>query len=190
MKKSRAVVILPYQPAWVDDFKQIARRLRDLVGRSAIRIDNVGATAVPGLGAKDVIDIQITASDLDKSADLTIPLKAAGYRHSNTFQYDVFHNKPETDPELRKLFIRESEGERRVHLHIRELGRFNSATRCCFETIFAHRKMFALNTHSSNAERRSSFRITSMVILFSRTRLNISSMRRRRFGRRESNETG
>lgn len=123
-KKSRAVVVTAYQPHWVDDFTQIARRIRDLVGHAAVRIDHIGSTAVPGLGAKDVIDIQITVSDLD-AAGLTNPLRDAGFREGTAFQYDVFHNKPEADPELRKLFVREPEGERRAHIHIRELRRFN-----------------------------------------------------------------
>jgi GrpB-like predicted nucleotidyltransferase (UPF0157 family) len=37
----------------------------------------------------------------------------------------VFHSRPETDPELRKLVMVEPERERRTHIHIRELGRFN-----------------------------------------------------------------
>jgi GrpB-like predicted nucleotidyltransferase (UPF0157 family) len=109
----------------VDDFTQIARHIRELVGQAAIRIDHIGSTAVPRLGAKDVIDIQITVSDLDKAGEVTNPLRAAGFRLAAGFQYDVFHNKPETDPELRKLYMREPEGERRAHIHIRELGRFN-----------------------------------------------------------------
>jgi GrpB-like predicted nucleotidyltransferase (UPF0157 family) len=124
-RKSRPVVVTSYQPHWVDEFTQIARRIRDLVGHAAARIDHIGSTAIPGLGAKDVIDIQITVSDLDGADGLTNPLRAAGFRHGTTFQYDVFHKKPETDPELRKLFMREPGGERRAHLHIRELGQFN-----------------------------------------------------------------
>ncbi|HSF58768.1 MAG TPA: GrpB family protein [Candidatus Binatia bacterium] len=124
-KKSRPVVVTSYQPHWVDDFTQIARRIRDLVGHDAIRIDHIGSTAVPGLGAKDVIDIQITVYDLDKADGLTNPLRDAGFRQGSAFQYDVFHKKSETDPELRKLFMREPEGKRRTHIHIRELGRFN-----------------------------------------------------------------
>ena len=124
-RKSRPVVVTSYQPHWVDEFTQIARHIRDLVGRAAIRIDHIGSTAVPGLGAKDVIDIQITVSDLDEAAGLTSPLRAAGFRQGTALRYDVFHKKPETDPELRKLFMREPEGERRAHIHIRELGRFN-----------------------------------------------------------------
>ena len=124
-KKSRPVVVTSYQPHWVDEFTQIARHVRDLVGRAAIRIDHIGSTAVPGLGAKDVIDIQITVSNLDEADRLTSLLRAAGFRQGTTFEYDVFHKKPETDPELRKLFMREPEGERRTHIHVRELGRFN-----------------------------------------------------------------
>ncbi|HEV8438069.1 MAG TPA: GrpB family protein [Methylomirabilota bacterium] len=119
------MLVIPYQPRWTDEFSQIARRIRDLTGRAAIRIDHIGSTAVPGLGAKDVIDVQITVSDLDEAGRLTTPLRAAGFRHGATFEYDVFHTKPETDPELRKLYMREPEGERRAHIHVRELGRFN-----------------------------------------------------------------
>jgi GrpB-like predicted nucleotidyltransferase (UPF0157 family) len=124
-RKSRSVVVTAYQPHWVDEFTHIARHIRDLVGHAAIRIDHIGSTAVPGLGAKDVIDIQITVFDLDKGGEVTNPLRDAGFRQGTAFQYDVFHKKPERDPELRKLYMRESEGERRSHIHIRELGRFN-----------------------------------------------------------------
>jgi len=75
--------------------------------------------------APDVIDIQITVSDLDAADGLTHALRTAGFRHGITLEYDLFHRKSETDPELRKLYMREPEGERRVHIHIRERGRFN-----------------------------------------------------------------
>jgi GrpB-like predicted nucleotidyltransferase (UPF0157 family) len=124
-RQSRPVVVTPYQPHWVNEFTQIARQIRDLVGHAAIRIDHIGSTAIPGLAAKDVIDIQITVFDLNEADGLTNPLRAAGFRQGTTFEFDVFHKKPETDPELRKLYMREPEGERRAHIHIRELGRFN-----------------------------------------------------------------
>jgi len=122
---SRPVVVMSYQPRWVDEFTLMARRIRKMVGPAALRIDHIGSTAVPGLGAKDVIDIQITVSDLDKADGLTHSLRAAGFRHGITFAYDVFHTKSAADPELRKLYMREPEGERRAHIHIREGGRFN-----------------------------------------------------------------
>jgi GrpB-like predicted nucleotidyltransferase (UPF0157 family) len=119
------VVVVAYQPCWVDEFERIAARIRELVGPAAMRIDHIGSTAVPGLGAKDVIDLQITVADLDRADALTGPLRAAGFRQDERFQYDVFQGKGVTDVELRKLFLREPEAERRAHIHVRELGRFN-----------------------------------------------------------------
>jgi GrpB-like predicted nucleotidyltransferase (UPF0157 family) len=124
-RKSRPVVIISYQPHWVDEFKRIAGEIRSVFGTAAIRIDHIGSTAVPGLGAKDVIDLQITVSDLGEVGGLIRPLRAAGFRQGDAFQYDVFRTMPATDLELRKLFMREPEGDRRTHIHVRELGRFN-----------------------------------------------------------------
>ena len=59
-RKSRPVVISPYQARWPEEFRTIGGRIRELVGAVAVRIDHIGSTAVPGLGAKDVIDVQVT----------------------------------------------------------------------------------------------------------------------------------
>ena len=118
-------MVVAYRPSWVEEFARIAGRIRDLVGPAAIRIDHIGSTAVPGLGAKDVIDLQITVGDLDQVAAVASPLRAAGFRLDEVVRYDVFDGKGATDLELRKVFLREPEGERRAHIHVRELGRFN-----------------------------------------------------------------
>jgi GrpB-like predicted nucleotidyltransferase (UPF0157 family) len=124
-RKSRPVIVSAYQPGWAAEYAQIARRIRELAGPAALRIDHIGSTAVPGLAAKDVIDIQVTVADLGRAEGLTAPLRAAGFRRGGEFLYDEFHAMHATDPELRKLYMREAEGQRRVHIHIRELGRFN-----------------------------------------------------------------
>lgn len=69
--------------------------------------------------------MQITVLDLDQTHDLTGQLRSKGFRQGLEFQYDLFHPMSETDPELCKLYMREPEGQRRVHMHIREQGRFN-----------------------------------------------------------------
>lgn len=121
----RLVEIVAYQPRWAGEFRQIAGRIRGLVGPAALRIDHIGSTAVPGLGAKDVIDLQITVADLDAADGLTGPLRAAGFRHGLAVEHDRVPGSPGEDRERRKLFLREPPGERRVHLHVREEGRFN-----------------------------------------------------------------
>ena len=123
--KSRPVIISAYQPSWPEEFRTIGGRIRELVGATAVRIDHIGSTAVPGLGAKDVIDVQVTVGDLDMANAVAWPLRAAGFRQGNAFVYDEFPALAKGDPDLRKLYLREPEGVRRTHIHIRELGRFN-----------------------------------------------------------------
>jgi GrpB-like predicted nucleotidyltransferase (UPF0157 family) len=50
---------------WPDRFRQVAASLRAGVKDDALRIDHIGSTSVPGLVAKDVIDVQITVQELD-----------------------------------------------------------------------------------------------------------------------------
>ena len=58
--------IVPYKRSWPSEFRKLASLLRQGLGDLALRIDHIGSTAVPGLAAKDVIDIQITVAALDQ----------------------------------------------------------------------------------------------------------------------------
>ena len=53
------VTIVPYKPSWPGEFHELADLLRGSLGDLALRIDHIGSTAVPGLAAKDRIDIQV-----------------------------------------------------------------------------------------------------------------------------------
>ena len=59
------IEIVPYNPGWPIEFREIAGRLRQGLGDLALRIDHIGSTSVPGLDAKDIIDVQITVASLD-----------------------------------------------------------------------------------------------------------------------------
>ncbi len=123
--KSRAVTLVSYRPQWVEEFDEAGRQIRGVVGAAALRIDHVGSTAIAGLDAKDVIDIQVTVADLAEVAEVLGLLHAAGFQLRTGPHFDVFHKLPATDAQLRKQYMREPEGQRRVHIHIREQGRFN-----------------------------------------------------------------
>ena len=64
------IEIVPYQDRWPGEFAAIGRRLRSALGDAALRIDHIGSTAVPGLAAKDVIDVQVSVLDLDAAVAL------------------------------------------------------------------------------------------------------------------------
>ena len=73
------ILIHPYSPAWPQEFEAIRSSLQEILGRLALRIDHIGSTSVPGLGAKDVIDVQITVQAL--TSDVRQKLIEAGYEH-------------------------------------------------------------------------------------------------------------
>ena len=75
-----AVVIEDYDPTWPEQFERLAAGLRPHLGDGAVAIDHIGSTAVPGLSAKDVIDIQVTVADLTKADRLAPAFERAGYR--------------------------------------------------------------------------------------------------------------
>ncbi|MFA1624626.1 GrpB family protein [Rhizobium mongolense] len=54
------VEIVTYDKQWPGHFRDIAESLRALIGPEVIAIDHKGSTAVPGLSAKPLIDIDVT----------------------------------------------------------------------------------------------------------------------------------
>ena len=72
------IAIVPYKPSWPNEFLEKGTMLRRLLGDLALRIDHIGSTAVPGLAAKDVIDIQITADRLTDKLERAMNL--AGFQ--------------------------------------------------------------------------------------------------------------
>ena len=71
--------LVPADPTWPDQARRIVARLNTACGHRAIRIDHIGSTAVPGLEAKDVIDVQVTVPSLAVADELADSLLTAGY---------------------------------------------------------------------------------------------------------------
>lgn len=86
--------LVPADPTWPEQAARIVARLRTACGHRATRVDHVGSTAVPGLDAKDVIDVQVTVASLDVADDLADALLAAGYPRIADVTADV----PKPDP--------------------------------------------------------------------------------------------
>ncbi len=76
----RDIVLVPYRPAWPARFAQELRRIADAMGPAALRIEHVGSTAVPGLAAKPIVDVQVSVADVEDEEAYLPRLEAAGYR--------------------------------------------------------------------------------------------------------------
>jgi len=85
--------LVPADPTWPDQARRIVARLHTACGHRAVRVDHVGSTAVPGLDAKDVVDVQVTVASLDVADELADALLAAGYPKVNGQTDDVAHSE-------------------------------------------------------------------------------------------------
>ena len=54
-----AVALSAYRPEWADELEDVARLLRSALGDLAVRVDHIGSTAVRGVVAKDIVDVQV-----------------------------------------------------------------------------------------------------------------------------------
>ncbi|MFE1320377.1 GrpB family protein [Kitasatospora phosalacinea] len=59
-----AVLVHPYDPAWPARAAELTAELRAALGPAAGRVEHIGSTAVPGMAAKPVYDVQIAVADL------------------------------------------------------------------------------------------------------------------------------
>lgn len=66
-------------PAWAEQARRAVARLNTACGHRAKRVDHVGSTAVAGLDARDIIDIQVTVGSLEAADELAESLLNAGY---------------------------------------------------------------------------------------------------------------
>ena len=120
-KLKPVIEIVPYKESWSQQFTALGERLREAAGTDALAIHHIGSTGVPGLAAKDVIDVQVTVADFD------LPFRAAFEDLGLTFrEIDRDHCPPGMTLEPEQLEKRYFSGQSpRVHVHLRVQARFN-----------------------------------------------------------------
>ena len=79
----------PADPTWPDQARRIIARVETACGSKALRVDHIGSTAVPGVDAKDVIDVQVTVASLKVADELADALANVGYPRIEHITGDV-----------------------------------------------------------------------------------------------------
>ena len=120
---SRRVVIVEPKATWPAEFDAIAASIRGALGPLALRVDHIGSTAVPGLAAKDLIDVQVTVAALDRER-LAPALGRAGFVGQNIAEDHRPPGATGPDDDWRKLFFQARSG-RPVNVHVRVAGAAN-----------------------------------------------------------------
>ena len=75
----KEVVLAEYDPQWPNWFARAEEQIRGALGDAVLRLDHVGSTAVPGLAAKALIDINLVVDDTTDEAAYVPKLEALGY---------------------------------------------------------------------------------------------------------------
>src|SRR4051812_5546738 len=107
------IAIVPYDAAWPREFERERDRLEAGLGGLALRIEHNGSTAVPGLAAKPVIDIQISVARLQPLLAYAAPLARLGYVHAASADDDrcPFFHLPADWPHTHHVHVVEAGGE-------------------------------------------------------------------------------
>jgi dephospho-CoA kinase len=129
--------LVPADPTWPAQAHRLAARIRTGIGDLSARVDHIGSTSVPGLPAKDVIDLQLGVDSLADADALADALAAAGFpRHPHVDPDNPKPDNPEPDnpepdnPEPdapdpadwgKRLHVSADPG-RLAHLHVRVTG--------------------------------------------------------------------
>jgi GrpB-like predicted nucleotidyltransferase (UPF0157 family) len=109
--------IVEYDPKWPRDFEVEAQRLSRALGMLVARIEHIGSTAVPGLPAKPIIDIQIIVQNETAAQQCRPILLEHGYTEA-VAPIRFFH-QPAGWPHSH-------------HVHIREDGSSEARRLCVF----------------------------------------------------------
>lgn len=119
VRRPETLHIAEPDPTWPQQYERVAARIRHALGDRYLRLDHIGSTSVPGLAAKDVLDLQLVVPDLAAADDLADLLAATGLPRYAGDWWDG--PPPGGAPEalLVKRFHGSADPGRLVQLHVR-----------------------------------------------------------------------
>jgi GrpB-like predicted nucleotidyltransferase (UPF0157 family) len=80
-ERAEPVVVVPYDPGWPATFELLRARIAPALGELAAGIEHVGSTAVPGLAAKPIVDVDVVLRHTRDLPAAVERLETLGYQH-------------------------------------------------------------------------------------------------------------
>jgi GrpB-like predicted nucleotidyltransferase (UPF0157 family) len=110
---AKELKISSYDRRWPVEFEAERARIAQKLGPIACRIDHNGSTAVPGLDAKSIIDIQVSVRQLQPIRSYAEPLATLGYFHVSHVDdaFCPFFHRPREWPHTHHVHVVQSGGE-------------------------------------------------------------------------------
>jgi GrpB-like predicted nucleotidyltransferase (UPF0157 family) len=85
-----SIELVPHDPHWEDLYGTVAADIGGALGPTALSVDHVGSTAIPGIRAKPVIDVLVLVETYDPEAPYRDPLMSLGYAFDHRDDAHVF----------------------------------------------------------------------------------------------------
>ena len=116
------LALVPSTPRWAAEAARAGARVARAAGGACRGVEHIGSTAVPGLPAKDVLDLQLAVGSLAEADAVAGALAGAGFPRAQGEWWDT-PKPPETDPaRWRKRYHGGADPGRPLHLHVRVHG--------------------------------------------------------------------
>src|SRR5215471_18194960 len=110
------LVIADYDPNWPAAFAYERQLIMGAIGERLLAVEHIGSTAVPGLGAKPIIDVLAGLARLSEAEACVPPLAACGY----VFVPEAMQYLPDDRYFKRWNATRRIDGREVAHLHLTE----------------------------------------------------------------------
>jgi len=131
--KLKPIEIFAYDPEWPLQFEVLRRFFETQLGELIYEVHHVGSTAVPGLSAKPVIDLDIVLKDLSRLNTATDQLCRLGYTYRGEMGITgrhAFSAKGSTIAFAHHLYICDPQSNAfRNHISLRDFLRSNLEAR-------------------------------------------------------------
>ncbi len=133
----RAIVVA-YQGGWPQRAAELAATLRERLGPLAGRVEHIGSTSIPGMAAKDILDMQVSVAGLaEAAAAFAAPLAELGFEQL-PYNHDHVPAGRTDDPGLwaKRYWNRRDHPDGDVNLHVRRAGSPNERLALLFRDWF------------------------------------------------------
>ena len=105
--KNRKYSIVPYDPSWKDLFAVEKEVVGSVFGSTALVVEHIGSTAVPGMAGKPTIDLLVTVEDISRVDQFNVGMEALGYEALGEYA-----------AKGARLFVKEEDGVRLSNIHV------------------------------------------------------------------------
>jgi GrpB-like predicted nucleotidyltransferase (UPF0157 family) len=132
------VRIVDHDPAWPGRAREELERVVAALGPTAVRLEHVGSTSVPGLGAKPIIDMQVSVTDIERQDDYVGPLEELGYMFAPDPAFPDYHYfaKPHARPRSHHLHVCQAGSRQELrHLAVRDFLRAHPDEAASYEQL-------------------------------------------------------